>query len=140
MVKFNLDDITAVTALLCDTDIRCEDTFADDDDDSPAHKLHCRWVLESDVYEQEEVTKLVDWMRQAGGKRDAKDRPFSFRCTNCGLGWMDSGPCSAGCWARMAGIMPDMYKFDAVKKFVIYSKRKAQSEAAEERGEPNPFG
>ena len=133
---YECDDITLITLLQADENIvlsRVE--TLDDDPNKRAKNAHCVWHLLIRNYTEEELEIVVNHFRAFGGKCGSYDRKFSFRCPECGVGWITDGPCGDDCSRAFIGRFPDYHFFDAVKRDVIAQKRQAQKELAEERGE-----
>lgn len=130
-----VDDITVVTLLQADPAITVEYVEPDDDPNKPAKNAHCTWHLLVRRYTEEEIQTLIDYFYAFGGKCGPDERQFTYRCPECGLGWVLDGPCGEDCSRAMLGRLPDYHLFDAVKRNVIKQKRTAQEELAQERKE-----
>jgi hypothetical protein len=123
--KAVLDDITLVTALLCDDRITLDETQAENHPQKRASVAHCRWALNVSMPEQE-FDQLV---HEISFRKD--ERSYSYSCERCGLAWVDDGPCDVEC----AGRGPSFYLFDEKKATVIAGLRAARQELADERNE-----
>lgn len=133
--EYTCDDITIVTMLEADDNISVSYVDTDDDVAKSAKNTHCTWHLSVRGYTPEELDEIVEYIGSFGGKCSSDERQFSFRCPECGVGWITDGPCGDECSDMFLGRLPDFHLFDAVKKAVIAQKRQAQEELARERKE-----
>lgn len=120
-----LDDITLVTALLCDDRVTLECTQAEDHPQKRAKAAHCRWTLNVSMPE-DEFDQLV---HELSGRKG--ERGYSYSCATCGLAWTDDGLCGPDC----SGRGPSLYLFDEKKAVVIAGLRSARQELADEKCE-----
>lgn len=132
---FECDDITLVTLLQADKDISVSHVEPVDDENKKAKNVHCVWHLLVRGYTPEDIQRIVGYFYAFGGKCSPSERDFSFQCPECGINWVNEGPCGDECLSRFVGRFPDFHYFDAVKRDVISQKRQAQEELAAERGE-----
>jgi hypothetical protein len=132
---YQCDDITVVTLLQADSNIGVYDVETQEEEGKRAKNTHCIWHLLVRGYSEEEIDTLVESFHKFGGKCSVDERVFSYRCPDCGVEWVESGPCGDECADAFIGRAPDFHFFDAVKRQVITQKRHAQEELSEERGE-----
>ena len=122
-----IDDITVITALKCDGRIRTDYVEVDDSEKDP-RKAHCRWAVSAIGLSEDELNAIIVYIKRNGGKQ-GKKKPFNWNCTECGLRWLEHGPCSSLC----NGTPPDFYRYDETKREVIEEKREAQEETYRDR-------
>lgn len=123
--KAELDDITLVTALLCDDRVRLDDCVAENHPNKRAVSAHCTWTLSVSMPE-DEWDALV-----AHVSARSDEREWSWSCSKCGIAWLDEGACGVACAAHG----PGFYAFDKQKSAVINALRQARQDLATERGE-----
>jgi hypothetical protein len=123
--KAVLDDITLVTALLCDDRVKIDDCTAENHPQKKAVAAHCSWTLDVSMTE-EEWDALVHYV-----KSREKEQVFSYYCPKCGVAWLENGACGLECAAEG----PSFYLFDNSKGAVVASLRTARQDLANERGE-----
>jgi hypothetical protein len=134
--QFNCDDITLVTALLCDEGFVVENVVVDANPSKAPKAWHCTWVIRS-PYTQASTELLISYLRRGRTPHGKTRETFTYACEQCGLGWVEDGGRDHEC----TGHPPDFYTFDNVKRTVIVDqKRVAQEEEAHEQGIDRVFG
>jgi len=129
-IDYPVDDITIATILLSDPDISIAWVEAEDSDEVPAHNAHCTWHLTVRGYTREEIDDIVNYFTT----RPDRDGVFTLRCANCGLNWVDEGPCDE-CGDFGIYRAPSFKLFDYKKRDIIQTMREAKEELAKKRGE-----